>query len=52
MNCRMLSKNRGKVLAFIKSLDKDPHVIILTELGREGYRFLDQVFAEYINDYD
>ena len=52
MNCRMLSKNRGKILAFFKSLDDEPHIIILTEIGREGYRFLDHVFPEYTNEYE
>ena len=30
-NCRMLSKNRGKINAFLKSLDKEPDIIMLSE---------------------
>ena len=30
VNCRMLSKNRGKIISFFKSLDEAPPIIILS----------------------
>ena len=46
-NCRMLAKSRGKINAFLKSLDKEPDIIMLSEIGKEGYRYLQSTFPNY-----
>ena len=48
----MLSKNRGKILAFIHALDDQPHIILLSEIGREGYRYVYNTFPDYNNELD
>ena len=39
INARMLSKNRGKIIGFLGSLDTQPNIIMLSEIGKEGYHF-------------
>ena len=50
LNCRMISKNKGKILSFLNSLDTELDVILLSEIGKEGYRYLKSVFPNY--DYE
>ena len=50
INCRMFSANRGKIFAFLSSLDKEMDVILLSELGKEGYKYLYSTFPNY--DYE
>ena len=52
MNTRMLSKNRGKIIGFLKSFDVQPDLILLSEIGKEGYRYLNHVFPNYTFEYD
>ena len=46
-NCRMLAKNRGKISGFLQTLDDDPDIILLSEIGKDGYRYLKSTFPEY-----
>ena len=50
MNCRMFSKNKGKILSLLNSFDTDMDIILLSEIGREGYRYLKSIFPHY--DYE
>ena len=50
INCRMFSANRGKIFAFLSSLDKEMDVILLSEIGKEGYKYLYSTFPNY--DYE
>ena len=52
MNTRMLSKNRGKIMGFLKLFDVQPDLILLSEVGKEGHRFLKHVFSNYEFEYD
>ena len=47
LNCRMLSKNKGKIVSFLSTLGKDLDIILLSEIGKEGYRYLKSVFPNY-----
>ena len=51
-NCRMLAKNRGNITGFLKSLDDEPDIIILSEIGKDGYRYLKSTFPNYQFEYD
>ena len=50
LNCRMLSANRGKIMAFLNSLDTEVDIILLSEIGKEGYRYLKSIFPNH--DYE
>ena len=50
INCRMFSKNKGKILSFLQSLDTEMDIILLSEIGREGPRYLKSIFPNY--DYE
>ena len=50
LNCRLLSANRGKIMAFLNSLETEVDIILLSEIGREGYRYLKSIFPNY--DYE
>ena len=52
INCRMLAKNKGKIWSFMKSLETDVDIILLTEIGREGYRYLTSTFPDYNYEID
>ena len=52
MNSRMLSKNRGKILGFLSTIDSQPDLILLSEIGKEGYRHLNDTFPQYEYEYD
>ena len=51
LNCRMLSHNKGKIMSFLNSLDADLiDIILLSEIGKEGHRYLSMVFPNH--DYE
>ena len=52
VNSRMLAKNRGKIKAYINMLDQEPEILLLSEIGKEGYRYLTHTFPHYDNLYD
>ena len=52
INTRMLSKNRGKVIAYLSLFREAPEVLLLSEIGKEGYRYLDYTFPDYEYTYD
>ena len=52
INARMLSKNRGKIKGFLETLDEQPDFMLLSEIGKEGYRFLQTTFPEYDHEYN
>ena len=52
MNCRMLSHNKGKITSFLDSLDNDVDIIMLSEIGKEGYRYLESLFPNYDHEFD
>ena len=52
INCRMLSCNKGKIISFLNSLDNDVDIILLSEIGRDGSRYLDSVFPNYDSEFD
>ena len=52
INARMLSKNRGKILGFLKTLNVQPDIILLSEIGKEGFRYLSNTFPNYDAEYD
>ena len=51
-NIRMLSKNRGKLMAFLNNMETKPDIIMLSEIGREGGRYLKHTFPDYNYEYD
>ena len=52
MNCRMLSHNKGKIISFLDSLENELDVIMLSEIGKEGYRYLETLFPNYDYEFD
>ena len=52
MNCRMLSHNKGKIISFLNSLEVDVDILLLSEIGREGHRYLKSVFPDYEYEID
>ena len=46
-NVRMLSKNRGNLKAFLSLCHQPPDVLMLTEVGKDGNRYLAHCFPEY-----
>ena len=52
INARMLSKNRGKITGFLSSFDAQPNIIMLSEIGKEGIRYLNTTFTDYNFEYD
>lgn len=47
INTRMLSKNKGKVMGFLNMFDAEPDVLLLTEIGKDGKRYLKKTFPNY-----
>ena len=52
INARMLSKNRGKITGFLASFDVQPDIIMLSEIGREGKRYITNTFPDYEFEHD
>mgnify|MGYP000953569661 CR=1 FL=1 len=46
-NVKMLSKNRGNLIAFLSLCQQPPDVLMLTEIGKDGNRYLYHCFPEY-----
>ena len=51
-NCRMLSKNRGKINGFLNLFQIEPDIIMLSEVGKEGNRYLKSTFPNYLYESD
>lgn len=48
VNIRMLSKHHTELSAYLDSFCKEFDIVVLSEIGQEGYRYISCVF----NDYD
>ena len=47
-NIRRLSKNRGKLLAFLSTIDNKFDIIVLTEIGNDGDNYINtNILSEY-----
>ena len=47
INTRMLSKNKGNVMGFLNMFDGEPDVLLLSEIGKDGQRYLKNTFPNY-----
>lgn len=52
MNVRMLARNNVKVATFLNLFIRPFDIVILSEIGREGYRYLGAVSDTYSYHYD
>ena len=50
-NCRMLAKNRGKIKGFLYTLEEEPDIILLSEIGKDGHRYLKSTFPNYTAEF-
>ena len=48
-NIQMLSNNRGKLLAFLSTIDNKFDIIVLTEIGNDGDNYIN---TNLLSDYD
>ena len=52
MNIRKFSKHRGKLLAYLKSLENDYDVIVLSEIGSDASPYFSSILNEYTCMYE
>ena len=52
MNVRMLSKHHAELTAYSNTFKQTFDVIILSEIGKEGFRYLNHIFPDYEYIYD
>ena len=47
----MLSCNKGRIISFLNTLENDVDILLLSEIGREGSRYLDSLFPNYDSEF-
>ena len=52
LNIRMLSKHNVELVSYLDLFQTDFDIIVLSEIGKEGFRYLQSTFPDYSYTYD